>query len=65
MGNTSAGRVGAPNEGQTDMGRGNTMNFSFSMSGRKTGRVSAGISSGANSETVDANKRVASDPRLA
>lgn len=65
MGNTTAGTVGGGNEGQTDMGRGSKMNFSFSKSGRKTGKVAAGMTMAANSENVDANKRMASDPRLA
>lgn len=65
MGMQSAGSVGGGNDGKTDGGRGSTMNFSFNNAGRKTGRVAAGMSPGANSNTVDGNKRVASDPRLA
>lgn len=61
----SAGTVGGGNDGQTDKSRGTKMMFSFTKSGRKTGRVSAGQSSQSNMQTVDGNARKASDPRLA
>lgn len=65
MGNTTAGSVGGGNDGKTDMGRGNKMNFTYSKGGRPTGKIAGGISSGANGQSVDANKRTVSDPRLA
>jgi len=65
MGTNSAGQVGGGNEGQTDMGRGSKMEFSYSKSGRKTGRIGGGGRSSANTVEPDSNKRSVSDPRLA
>ncbi len=65
MGTNSAGKVGGGNGGQTDMGRGPMMKFAYTKSGRKTGKISGGIKKGSNEVSPDANKRVASDPRLA
>lgn len=64
MGTNSAGRVGSGNDGQTDMGRGSTIRFSYSKSGRKTGFVSRSKATISNAVEPDANKRTVSDPRL-
>lgn len=63
MGNNSAGSVGSGNEGQTDMGRGNTSDFKADKSSRKTGRLTGEVEK-SNANTVDGNKRAVSDPRL-
>lgn len=66
MSSNSAGKVGAGNEGKTDMARGEKMQFGFTKGGRKTGKVAATMSAVANDHTVDGNKRKApADPRLA
>jgi hypothetical protein len=65
MGTNSAGRVGPSNEGQTDQGRGNTDSFTYNKGQRKTGKAGGSPRMVPNSDTVDGNKRTATDPRLA
>ena len=58
----SAGNVPGGNEGQTDMGRGMSGDFTYDKMQRKTGRTgAAGMED--NSNTVDGNKSTVSDPR--
>jgi hypothetical protein len=64
MGNTSAGKVGGGNEGQTDMDRGSVNVGSYSKGMRNTGKAGS-MGSKANSNTDDGNKRPVRDPRLA
>lgn len=63
MGTNSAGNVGAPNEGKTDMGRGNVTTFPVTKADRKTGKV-AGPGGKPNPNTVDGNKRSTTDSRF-
>lgn len=65
MGNTSAGNVGPDNMGKTDKNRGSKVDLGYSKGSRQTGKVSGGVSSKPNSNTVDGNKRMANDSRLA
>lgn len=64
MGNTSAGKVPDGNSGRTDVGRGSTMTFRYSKTGRQTGRIAGGVLPAPNGQTVDANKRQVNDPRM-
>ena len=64
MGTHSAGNVSGGNNGKTEDGRGVTIKFSYTKSGRKTGRVPAGISSAPNSNRPDDTKTTVKDPRL-
>lgn len=65
MGNQSAGKVGAGNEGKTDMDRGSVAKgMDVTKASRKTGKV-GGMENVPNSNTVDGNKRSIKDPRLA
>lgn len=59
----SAKPKGVMEDGQTDKGRGNSMQFPYNKGGRKTGRVGS-PGSVPNSNTEDGNKRVVNDPRL-
>jgi len=63
MGTNSAGTVSSGNEGQTDVGRGGSINFPYSKGQRETGKKGSG-SSIPNSEKPDDLKRTVSDPRL-
>jgi len=65
MGTNTAGNVGMPNEGKTDMERGSKDDFSYSKESRQTGRTGGGMGSSPNSEKPDDNKRTVNDPRLA
>jgi len=64
MGNNSAGKTGGGNDGQIDKGRGSVMKFSFTKSGRKTGKVGGGGRDSSNKLSEDGNKRVVKDSRL-
>jgi len=61
----SAGTVGPPNEGQTDMGRGMKKSFPYSKEQRKTGKTGDMPQTMDNPNTVDGNARRVNDPRLA
>ena len=63
MGNTST-KAGNHNDGNTTKDRGQSGSFGYSQGQRNTGRTGSGKSSPANSNTVDANKRTTSDPRV-
>jgi hypothetical protein len=59
----SAGTVGAPNGGKTDMERGMTSTARVTKAQRKTGTI-APLTEVPNQNTEDGNARTVSDPRL-